>query len=174
MDQVATLEADPVDDLPHALPRTWRDIADGFSMNAGSPWALYEHNLTDDHSWVLKPWHIEQVIPGRPHPCAGWRLVGVYACFDETNAEWQRLIKQHYANVRRQSAACRRAISPRIRFRVFRRDGYRCRICGRSSEVGVRLEVDHRVAWANGGDSTEANLWALCEECNQGKGMETL
>jgi 5-methylcytosine-specific restriction endonuclease McrA len=56
-----------------------------------------------------------------------------------------------------------------LRFRVFKRDGYRCQICGRSAPDGARLEADHKVPRSKGGPDTLANLWTLCFECNRGK-----
>ena len=67
-----------------------------------------------------------------------------------------------------------RAISASVRFRVLRRDGYRCQMCGRSADDGVRLHVDHKVPVAKGGGGDDANLWTLCEPCNLGKGVEDL
>ncbi len=60
--------------------------------------------------------------------------------------------------------------SKRLRFRVLMRDGFQCRICGRSKEKdGVVLEVDHIDAYARDGETTIENLWTLCRDCNQGK-----
>jgi hypothetical protein len=63
----------------------------------------------------------------------------------------------------------RTPIPKRVRFRVLRRDGYRCRLCGLTAEDGVQLEVDHRVPVAKGGGNAESNLWTLCQPCNSGK-----
>lgn len=62
----------------------------------------------------------------------------------------------------------RKALSKRIRFAVFARDGFRCRYCGRQSDE-VPLVVDHLIAVANGGTDDEENLVTSCEPCNQGK-----
>jgi hypothetical protein len=60
----------------------------------------------------------------------------------------------------------RKSLSVRKRFFVFKRDRYRCRICGRS---GVELEVDHRIPVAQGGSDALDNLQTLCRDCNRGK-----
>jgi len=60
----------------------------------------------------------------------------------------------------------RKTLSVRKRFLVFKRDRYRCRICGRS---GVELEVDHILAVAQGGTDRLDNLQTLCFDCNRGK-----
>ena len=65
-------------------------------------------------------------------------------------------------------------ISVAQRFVIFKRDSYRCCICGASAEGGSRLEVDHKVAVARGGTNSEDNLWTLCFECNRGKGTHDL
>ena len=46
----------------------------------------------------------------------------------------------------------RKALSVRKRFLVFKRDRYRCRICGR---FGIELEVDHIVAVAQGAEQID-------------------
>lgn len=60
----------------------------------------------------------------------------------------------------------------RQRFLVLRRDGFRCRACGRSpaTQPGVELEVDHVKAWSKGGETEIDNLQTLCVKCNGGKG----
>lgn len=63
----------------------------------------------------------------------------------------------------------RTAIPKRLRFQILRRDGYRCQICGLTQNDGVRLEVDHIVPVAKGGQTVKENLWTLCHPCNNGK-----
>ena len=60
----------------------------------------------------------------------------------------------------------------RLRFRVMRRDSFRCQACGRTpaNEPGVVLHVDHVIPWSKGGLTEEANLKTLCSKCNLGKG----
>lgn len=61
-------------------------------------------------------------------------------------------------------------MSSALRFKILKRDGYRCQICGApASEKGIRLEVDHKIAISQGGKTEEANLWVLCFDCNRGK-----
>ena len=59
-----------------------------------------------------------------------------------------------------------------LRWRVTKRDSYRCVVCGRSpaTTLGCELQVDHIVAFSNGGKTIETNLRTLCKECNLGKG----
>lgn len=57
-----------------------------------------------------------------------------------------------------------------LRFRILKRDGYRCQMCGRNAkDHGAILEVDHIVPRAKGGTDDPTNLWTLCFDCNRGK-----
>lgn len=62
----------------------------------------------------------------------------------------------------------RKGLSPRTRFEVLKRDGFRCHYCGRGP-LDSLLTVDHVVAAANGGTDDPANLVTACAECNGGK-----
>lgn len=61
-----------------------------------------------------------------------------------------------------------RRLSNALRFAVLRRDGFRCRYCGRSGSEVV-LNVDHVVSVADGGQDDMANLVTSCRDCNIGK-----
>lgn len=61
-----------------------------------------------------------------------------------------------------------------IRFLVLKRDHYRCQICGRTAQDGVKLEVDHKIARSKGGSDDLSNLWTLCFDCNRGKRDKSL
>ncbi len=60
----------------------------------------------------------------------------------------------------------RAKVSNKMRFSIYQRDGYRCRICGRKTDD---LEVDHIFPIAKGGKSTYDNLQTLCHSCNYNK-----
>lgn len=64
----------------------------------------------------------------------------------------------------------RAKLTPQLRYRVLKRDGFRCRTCGSGPEQGAVLHIDHRVPIAKGGLTEFENLQALCVMCNQGKG----
>lgn len=70
----------------------------------------------------------------------------------------------------------RSSLSPRLRFAIFKRDHYRCQLCGASSltNKSVELEIDHKVPLAKGGTNHMDNLWVLCRPCNQGKSIDDL
>lgn len=59
-------------------------------------------------------------------------------------------------------------VSPRVRFEVFKRDGFRCLYCG-ATPLSKPLHVDHVRPVAEGGDNSPANLVTACSDCNLGK-----
>lgn len=62
----------------------------------------------------------------------------------------------------------RSGVTPRVRFLVLSRDGFRCVYCG-TTAAESSLHVDHVLAVANGGSDEMTNLVTACAECNQGK-----
>ena len=62
-------------------------------------------------------------------------------------------------------------ISNKMRFSIYKKDGYRCRKCGVSVRY-AQLEIDHIIPIAKGGKSTYNNLQTLCHECNVRKGTD--
>lgn len=61
-----------------------------------------------------------------------------------------------------------RQIAQDISWKVYLRDNFKCRYCGRGP--GIPLTVDHLVLWEEGGPSTEANLLSACKKCNKTRG----
>lgn len=53
-----------------------------------------------------------------------------------------------------------------IRVKVFARDRYTCRYCGK---CGVRLECDHVIPISRGGPAALENLVTACFRCNRAK-----
>lgn len=64
----------------------------------------------------------------------------------------------------------KRAVSDRLRYRVMRRDEFKCQTCGRTWSNDNILEIDHIIPWSKGGGTTFENLRTLCSSCNRGKG----
>lgn len=60
-----------------------------------------------------------------------------------------------------------RQIDQHVTWRVFRRDGFKCRYCAADD---VPLTVDHAVCWEEGGPTVEENLLACCRKCNKARG----
>lgn len=64
----------------------------------------------------------------------------------------------------------RNKATPSLRYEVMRRDDFKCTLCGRGVDDGVRLEVDHIIPVSCGGKTEMCNLRTLCFDCNRGKG----
>lgn len=65
-------------------------------------------------------------------------------------------------------ATKRVGLSNKIRFEVFKRDGFKCQYCGKSAP-DVVLNADHISPVAKGGKNDLLNLITSCFECNSGK-----
>lgn len=83
---------------------------------------------------------------------------------------------QHYLNEfskvqqNKQSAVYQRQLmTPKMRYNIMKRDGFKCVICGRSQNDGAKLHVDHIKPVSKGGKTIESNLRTLCDMCNLGK-----
>ena len=60
----------------------------------------------------------------------------------------------------------RPAIPQWLRWKVYRRDHYKCVECGRH----WNLSCDHKIPYSKGGQTTFENLQTLCGNCNSKKG----
>lgn len=84
-------------------------------------------------------------------------------------------LKKHMSEVKRQrqrkqtTSYQRSLMSDSLRYDILQRDGFRCVLCGRTAQDGVKLHVDHIVPIAKGGKTISSNLRTLCEACNLGK-----
>lgn len=79
---------------------------------------------------------------------------------------------------RRIKATKREAVWPS---KVFKRDGWRCQLCGIETPKHLRgtyehnaPELDHVVPLAGGGEHTYENTQCLCRSCNGWKGSRTM
>jgi len=66
----------------------------------------------------------------------------------------------------------RKGISQKVRFEVFKRDGFSCQYCGKTANV--TLEIDHIMPISKGGTNDFENLITACYECNRGKGAKEI
>jgi 5-methylcytosine-specific restriction endonuclease McrA len=67
----------------------------------------------------------------------------------------------------------RKQIGKKLRFEVFKRDGFTCAYCG-ATPPSVILQVDHIHPVADGGTNDPDNLITSCQPCNIGKGANLL
>ena len=70
---------------------------------------------------------------------------------------------------------CERDVSQKewaeLRIKVFKRDNYTCRYCGKR---GHKLECDHVIPFSRGGLSVLDNLVTACKSCIRSKGAKSL
>ena len=104
-------------------------------------------------------------------PFPGYDLTGEMATVTLTDAEFERVLNQtDVLDVRGPGKAIlrksQRQIDQNISWEVFRRDGYRCRYCGREAP----LTVDHIILWEQGGATVADNLISACRRCNKLRG----
>lgn len=55
---------------------------------------------------------------------------------------------------------------PDVKQAVFRRDGYKCVVCGRGRKDGMEIQADHKIPIDKGGTNTLSNGQTLCSEHN--------
>jgi len=81
-----------------------------------------------------------------------------------------------YKGKKRKRLLCGKSINAGIRFKILKRDKYKCRLCGASPAVNPRvtLHVDHIIPRAKGGETSFDNLQTLCKKCNLGKGVKSI
>lgn len=60
-----------------------------------------------------------------------------------------------------------RQVDAGVTWRVFKRDNYTCRYCGKDD---VPLTIDHLILWEKGGPTIEENLNTSCKKCNKKRG----
>ncbi len=60
----------------------------------------------------------------------------------------------------------KRQLSASEKLEVLKRDGYRCRYCGKR---GDDFHFDHVFPYSRGGETTVANIVLACPSCNQSK-----
>ena len=61
-----------------------------------------------------------------------------------------------------------RSLSKKLRFEIFKRDGFVCQYCG-NTPPQIVLECDHIIPVSDGGENDPDNLIAACFDCNRGK-----
>lgn len=92
-----------------------------------------------------------------------------------SETEWQTLLNQldscqtevSWDGKKALFRKCQRVIDNFVCWKVYKRDNYTCRYCGRDA---VPLTVDHVILWEEGGQSVEENLITCCKPCNRERG----
>lgn len=170
--------------------RAYKDVYDRAWQEANTDWAAWwerQRRIEDNaelRTWKPKAWpHCK--VAKRPLARA---LVGGYcvAC-GEAWVDYQARQPSGYCNRcqdRRWAADSRHkrrawkaaakvveVVSPEI---VFKRDGYRCQLCGRKTRGQTpnprAPTIDHIVPLAHGGDHSYLNTQCACFACNTRKG----
>jgi len=91
------------------------------------------------------------------------------ACLDEVSYAMGGASTRRMPGKDEYIAEQRKLVTPSLRYDIMKRDGFRCVICGRRADDGVKLHVDHIKPVSKGGKSTPSNLRTLCQDCNLGK-----
>lgn len=58
------------------------------------------------------------------------------------------------------------AFSDEIKEEIFKRDNYKCVVCGRGRNEGLEIHADHIIPFNRGGDNSVNNGQTLCSEHN--------
>lgn len=92
-----------------------------------------------------------------------------------TDEQWQAFLKQTDDPVTPVGKAfvrkATRQVIESVRWRVYKRDGYKCRYCGADD---VPMTVDHYHPQKYGGEWTYENLLTACRSCQKRKGHKTV
>jgi 5-methylcytosine-specific restriction protein A len=64
------------------------------------------------------------------------------------------------------------AVPPRVKLRIWEREGGRCWLTGRKIRPGEAWELDHKIALCNGGRHSEDNLAPALRDAHRAKTAE--
>ena len=56
-----------------------------------------------------------------------------------------------------------------LRYKILKRDGFKCLACGKRVSDGAKFHIDHKTPYSLGGLTEINNLQTLCSECNISK-----
>ena len=87
--------------------------------------------------------------------------------FSELLYHYDKAIRKIY--IKQTKEYQRQIMTDSLRYDILKRDNFRCVLCGRSAQDGVKLHVDHIIPVSKGGKTERNNLRTLCEKCNYGK-----
>ena len=89
--------------------------------------------------------------------------------FNCSNIEYYLNEFQNMQKNKQSAVYQRQLMTPKLRYKIMKRDNFKCTICGRSQNDGAKLHVDHIKPVSKGGKTEESNLRTLCDMCNLGK-----
>lgn len=87
--------------------------------------------------------------------------------FSELLHHYDRAIRE--IQIKQTKEYQRKIMTDSLRYDILKRDSFRCVLCGRNAQDGVKLHVDHIIPVSKGGKKERNNLRTLCEKCNYGK-----
>lgn len=88
------------------------------------------------------------------------------------NIAYQLAVKMGRVGAHKKESTIKRMkLPPMLRMMIFRRDNYRCQICGATGKDRL-LEIDH--IDFNPRNNDPQNLQVLCEWCNSGRKPNTI
>ncbi len=103
--------------------------------------------------------------------CVGELINGKLAKSDSYSTPQSRKVATQQKSLGQNNHKTKREIGLSLRYKILKRDNYKCCICGASpaKDSSVELHIDHILPWSKGGETTEENLQTLCSKCNLGK-----
>jgi len=126
--------------------------------------------------------YVDEIDSDRAHQYLGTQQIDS----SDFRWRWQAVTPRHYTECReysiysevssgkrKKTSKVRSTLSPKVRWQVLARDAFTCHYCGRRPPE-VPLEVDHKIALADGGTDELENLISACTECNRGKGAQSI
>lgn len=88
-----------------------------------------------------------------------------YKTLPKSKGVCQQTLDNNFRKAKRQN------IPERLRFKIYRRDGFTCQYCGRTARE-MELSIDHIIPISKGGTNDASNLTTACMPCNRGKSDE--
>lgn len=101
-----------------------------------------------------------------PPEDASWGIYSVY--YDAVKIDYFKIVMKRTKPASKHISR-RKSIPGKIRLNVMERDNYKCQMCGRTVDDGVKLHIDHIIPVSKGGSNNMNNLQVLCHECNLAK-----
>jgi hypothetical protein len=117
----------------------------------------------------LKPYHVELLTRYITQPPLNTNYI-LFSTHGTRDDAMKAMLKDAAVEFKKNQVP---GFSLRKRFEIFKRDKYRCQLCGKDAH-DAKLEIDHKIPRIKGGSDDESNLWVLCFFCNRGKFTSSL